>query len=515
MSDVCTTNSNPACEHGGNCTATDSTNFVCDCEGTGYRGKTCNIGIMRTPEIPPIIVDQLSRPLDITASPDEELTIAIEGGDEFDVTPANITIRSPQKGAQFQLRGVNPGHTTLSYVLSGPSTDSFNKPGPTSILVSKSRPGISLRYFTALETSHGQLIESCCVPADILFQCPMSTEEVHFQSSCQWTSSGSSYTTTGVVFSRSRGLSIPLSVAGIYINISRAMRSLYAELPEVSVSSCTPCESNRGNEVTERRTISSLPPEATSCYYYSYDVPDLQDFLLTNSLVVTYLSRIDPLIPPWLHLILLGRSNAFGSDDYLTILAQREDIQGVEGCENVQADDLGLYSILRYNRFMRVIISGQTEVYRADASLVPVCFAVNLCKGTDSPLYIGLSPSAQGLVQSLNFFTEYTDRDWDFTIFSAALFNTLARVTVDGMYWNGRVFYRPQLPAFDLLVRADATMIFSSGRLQTEVELSGTAYYVYNHHEVSKFSKRPIWITYIASKMFSWYHQYMHKARDH
>ena len=474
------------CLHNGTCAAVDSIEgFTCDCEGTGYNGPTCNRGIVTIQSIPTIIEDEPSTMLEISASPDEALTVRIESnnGERLQVTPSQVTITHPETKAQFNIKGKQSGRYTLNYVLSGRNADSFAPLGDSIVLVTTRRSGSSFRYFQAVDTNRGILRESCCAPDTSVFSgCPMSTDEVELLSTCSWQQSGQSYTTSGVVFSQFSDLSLPLSITGIKVTLSE--NSLVTELPQSpSSSTCAPCDANQNKIADPTRPF---PPEYEKCYYYNFTIVDFEDLLTTRSLGNTYFNRVGTILPSWIRITPTRDQNpSFNIDDYSGSLAVPADLTGIPGCGEIVADEPALYSVPRYGRSLVSILSGLPLFYFPGPSDAPLCFAVNLCKGTSSPVFVQLAPSVQTNIKSLLFLRQYVAHGWEFTIPSAAIYNTPKSIFVTNTYWNGSALYQPSLPPFDLMMKTDVTVDFSSGTLDVGFDFSGSVYYLFNRMMVS------------------------------
>ena len=474
------------CLHNGTCAAVDSIEgFTCDCEGTGYSGPTCNRGIVTIESIPTIIENQPSTMLEISASPDEALTVRIQSNDEkgLNVTPSQVTITYPETKAQFNIQGKQSGRYTLNYVLSGRNADSFATPEGSAIFVTRPRSGSSFRYFQAVDSNTGVLKPSCCAPDTSVFSgCPMSTDEVELLSTCLWQQSGQSYTTSGVVFSQFSGLSLPLSITGIKVTL--AQNSLVTELPQSPSSSiCAPCDANQ-NKVAD--PTKRFLPEYEICYYYNFTIVDFEDLLTSRSLGTTYLNRVGAILPSWIGIRLFSDQNpSFNIDDYSSSLVVQADLSGIPGCAEIVADEPGLYAVLRYSQTLASFINRLPLFYHPSPSDAPLCFAVNLCKGTSSPVFVQLAPSVQTNIKSLLFLRQYVARGWEFTIPSAAIYNTPKSILVNNIYWNGSALYQPSLPPFDLMMKTDVTVDFSSGTLDIGFDFSGNVHYLFNRMMVS------------------------------
>jgi len=432
-------------------------------------------------------MQNVQSPIQLAASPDEALTVRMDGGENLQVMPSEITITYPEKSAEFRIIGMQSGHYTLRYYLSGRNADSFPRPADSSIFVSSGESGSSFQYFQALGSPLGILSESCCVnDTALLSECPMSTEKVELHSTCAWERSDQSYTTSGIVFSRFSDLSLPLSILGI--NVTHSRDSLVTEIPQSPTSSaCTPCDANRNNIVHP-----TLPfrPEFENCYYYNFSTNDVEDFLTTRSLGTTYLSRIRALLPTWITLTPVpGGDTSFTIDDYVSNLVVSEDISGVTGCNEIIANEPGLYSVFRYGRTVLLSI-GTLRTFIPSHSAAPSCFAVNLCRGMTSQVFIQLtSAPVQNRIKTLSFIRPYNTRGWEFTIRSAAIFNTPESFFVNNTYWNGLKLYQPLEPPIDLMMKADVTVGFNSGTLAVGFDFSGIVHYLFNRMQVRRLGR--------------------------
>ena len=419
----------------------------------------------------------------LSAPAEEGLMVRADGGYYLEISPREFQFTPTNRNATFVVKGTSPGFFMIQYALSGPDASNFMLPEGSLVFVTEPvGDGDGTNYFEELGTSIGLLQESCCMPQDISFQCPMSplSNVITFKSGCEWISTPeNTMTTAGVVFVANNNFSLPLSVAGI--DVDRYVR--HVELSQDPVDECKPCKENDNN------------PE---CYHYSFTTRDTQLFLQNRSLAYTYIENIRPfLLPSWLDIHIdqedLGPvSSGFAPYDYTTQLVKPENISMLAGCQNLKVDQSRqtLYSVLRYERSISALVDGENMTYIEPRSTFspgasdPICFAVNLCQGKSSPIHIDLSRPTQELLVS-QFLREYSvNRGWDITIHSVAL--SKAAMTSDpipSLYWNGISFFQPELPRFDVIVNTESTIPFSSGQLQVNLNFIGKFYYLYQVSE--------------------------------
>ena len=460
----------------------------CDCEGTGYTGPTCTTGIVFIPPIPNLVQGM---PINVTVSalPDIDLTIHIDGGDHIHVSPTIVRITAPATSADFTISSDTPGLYSIRYLLTGSDGVNFNPPPDSAVIVTEiSGQGGMNQYFAAVKSPVGVLKESCCNP-ELSYQCPGSSlNQLYFVSGCEWSQNSGDQVSPGVVFVASRDLSLPLSIRGIGISNS------YDFTQPQSPGSCENCENNRPIDPRRLARVCRMNPKQIRCIcppYYPFMTSDIPDFLNARSLALTYLQKIQPLFPSWVQSVSVDLDtanpfvDAFAAYEYNTELVPAVHISRIEGCENIATTDQGLYSVLRYARTISATIDGQTLHY-SDSSNPPVvgkpmCFAINLCQGASSPLYIELSPETHTVLVS-EFLREYVDRGWEITIRSVALFETGLSMTVDfrEQYWNGIAFAIPEIPLIsDVIMIMESNARFNSGHLKIKMEFSGKAHYSY------------------------------------
>ena len=463
------------------------TAFECNCEGTGYTGPTCNLGIVSTPVIPTLMMGIASNTLFISAKPDTELNIAISGGESFKVLPERFGFSKDITTLNFTVTGSIVGYYSIQYQLSGEDASSFLTPEDAAVFVQSvstdSEMGQQRRYFQKLSLSLGELIDSCCEPSTF-FQCQGSSapNRVFFTSACNWDNRHGSHASAGVVFAenRAKDFKLPISIAGIEVDSI----SSRITLPQVALGSCTPCSAVQPN--------CNLDNQNQTCYCYDFSISDTIDFLETLSLGINYIRNLNDLLPSWFEDIQVRaafsnlRDPRFINYEYTTDLVPAEGLQKLHGCEMIEADTdaQNLYSVLRYGRAMSASIDGQGLFYvdrnREPDLENPMCFAVNLCKGRESPVFIQLSPNIHAVILS-RFLQTYVRRNWDIRIYSVVL--SRGGMPLDSSimeeYWNGVSVFQPELPQFDLIVTTSSTAPFQIGSLSIELSFSGKIYCLY------------------------------------
>ena len=82
------------------------------------------------------------------------------------------------------------------------------------------------------------------------------------------------------------------------------------------------------------------------------------------------------------------------------------------------------------------------------AEISPLCFAVDVCSGSESTLEVVLKDKLS--LSSLNYFSTLSRLDWSFNPYTVS-FTDLGVTTAinDLTFWNGKAFIVAKLPSYD------------------------------------------------------------------
>lgn len=442
------------CLNGGRCSRKDQVelsdqSFECSCQGTGFEGSTCERGVVEVDPIPTLSQNQ-QRTFEISARPEMDMGVNIEGDGPLLVSPSSVTLSRSAPTALVSVTGLRLGQYSLRYTLTGPIADSFDTPEHSRVFVGPAQRGPDEinAYFHSVKNTVGFLNESCCMSTFTYPECPMTTDAVTFMSTCLWTADSNTYATNGIVFARFKSLSVPLSISGIEINYNTGI--IDTSVPEAS--SCRACEANANKLVTPRQ--STVPEEFENCYFYPVQPGDIADFLTSYALANTYIKRISPLIPSWIGVQLLRPASAnmpsFNDGDFSTALLEQTDVSTIDGCENLQPTSPGLYSVLTYAGSQTLELRVNEETQMHDVAGQTVCVAVNLCQEMESPLHAQLPLRVQSTISKLTLLKPYEEAGWSYSLDTVTFYPTKRLVSISSMYWNGTSMYTPYFSGADM-----------------------------------------------------------------
>ena len=463
---MCTPN---PCEHSGICNVTGPTSYSCDCNGTKYTGTRCEVGIIEIPEYPPLTLSMQTK-FTLFAKPDFELTVRLRAGVGLGFSPSNATLTfNPTKtSADITITGRITGVYTISYELGGTSSQQFQQPEPSTLII---QPAITIPpvYFTSRNLEPGMLEAGFCQYATPLdYTCPIENGQISFSSTCRWHSNAS----PGLIFSEYRDLNLPVAIAGARIsNDNSAVLSRVIPLLE-----------------NENTILCNFIVPQTSCIFKaSVFVQEIQNFLRTEALAYTFLSQVDQLIPRWLEFLVdTNTARTHDSTSYMIDLVDSGSLSEIEECSNniFKVKD-GMYSVLKFSGSLNFSINSSQHSVISQGS--PVCFAVNLCEGLYSPLLITIPDQAQDVVNSLSFAQILRSYGWKFTLNSIAISNTSFSHELSGFkddYWFGNQEATHSFLDSTIIADGRFTSCFSLGTLNINYSLDGRTYMLYNNFDM-------------------------------
>ena len=424
----------------------------------------CEIGIITTPDYQPLTLS-ITEKFTFYANPDFELVVElITGTVGLTFEPSAILTFSPTKtSADIFITGERVGIFTINYEINGISSVQFQQPQPGTIIVQEDTPPIP-EYFTSRGLEPGMLeAGSCASAAPLDYTCPNENDQISFSSTCRWYDNAS----PGIIFSEYNDLNLPVTITGARIsNVATGEQSRITPL--------------MGNDFLQQCNFDSPQP---SCNFKPSDlVQEIEDFLMTEALGYTFLSQVQQLIPGWLTFsVNTTTPRTHDSTSYMIDLVESDYLAETEECSNLFRVEDGMYSILKYSGSLNFNINSSLQTFISQK--LPVCFAINLCKGLNSPLLTAIPDEAQATVNSLPFAQIIRNYGWDFIINSIAISFTPFSHDLSGSsgdYWFGNQEAIYTFPNSTITANGRFDHSFSLDTLQINYSLDGHAYMLYN-----------------------------------
>ena len=436
------------------CSITEDDTFVCDCDGTGYTGETCNVLLINIPDVSAL---RINSPMEFSlfARPDKNFVLELvpDNKNVIIIEPSSIMFSQMLTEHNISMTATQPGLYKLEYRVKD-DTLNYQPIPPATILVSDNDTSGS--YCEERNITCG-LIQSGCCPAsemqlDLEFKCPSGDIELLFKSTCGWVTKGVRHS-AGVIFSSIDGFDMPVAIAGA---------QFFPQTTHIDLQGLTTFQFNHG---CDRCTGNS------DCQIERLSVNLVQDFLKYDSLAFTYLYQSMQLIPSWLTLQVLQSDRIHDFRSYLVYLVYSDALNRVQECNGLNALTDGLYSILVYSGSLEVMLDEEMRQYKSNGSTI--CFATNLCEGSNSPLYISISDDAHTVLDSFAFMSDLRSKGWNIIINNLVLSdsNTIPPFdeTVQYSYWNGMDYFTPNLQNPNMAIEAEFIKTFSG---DTGVEAS-------------------------------------------
>ena len=463
------------CLHGGRCVVISPVMSLCDCDGTGYTGATCQFGVIGVPPFPLLRVGEQPLILNYTAKPDDDLRISLIQDNFSAVTfsPNPITIVNPNISASVTITPLIPGLYRVAYIISGTNALDFDLPQDSYLAITPQVAPPDYTYFINRDVMIGRLLPSCCTPTSPIYTCPNSAS-VSVLSSCSLSNINGALLTEGIVFSTGSGLNLPLAIAGARLRIlgdDILVDQLSSSERSGDSLNCSLCGSLAGN----LGNLTGLSPD--QCDEFGPVVSDIKDFLSSESLAFTYLIESRPLIPSWLNLVPIDNpTRGFGLNAYQVDLQREVVVNTIETCSNIPGITTGLHSLLHYSGLLDITITDLfSDTFTPPVTNTPICFAVNLCEGATSAFHIGLPQSArQFLNNNLNFLGA------NFDIAGITMTTSLPLQIFPPnlplftqQYWNGRNRFIPTFMDLDIAFTGTLTIPYQMNNLLIDLSFSG------------------------------------------
>ena len=460
------------CQHNGTCIITEDTS-TCNCDGTGYTGDNCEVLLINAPDISALIINfptnftffsQPNHNFELELVPDDKESLRIE--------PLSIMFSQISTEHEISMTAKKSGLYKLEYKVNN-ETLNYKPIPPASILVRDNSTNTS--YCRERNITCGFIEPGCCpaseVQPNLELNCPSDDNELLLKSTCGWVSKPPiPLHSAGIIFSSIGGFDMPVAIAGARFLPQTTHIDLQGLTTFEFDHGCVACIGNR------------------SCQHEILSVNVVQEFLKFDSLAFTYLYQSKGLIPRWLTLKVLPSDRSHDFRSYSVYLVYSDALNRVQECRGLTALTDGLYSILVYTGNLEVTLHEETRHYESNG--LPVCFAINLCEGSSSPLYVSSLDDAQNVLHSFEFMRNLKSKGWGIAIKNLVMSNANVipePVTSELSYWNGIEYFSPNLQNLNMITTVEFTKPFvGNSSIKANWNFIGNVYWF--HEDINKVS---------------------------
>ena len=390
-------------------------------------------------------------------------SILFQPGSTLSVTPASGS------STNFSMIATQQGLFKVTYKLSGSAMKStiynvFEESIVTVIGDQRPASRPEYAYFTRGGLNRGQLGVGCCQYTYQLAE-TICSSSLQFISSCSWLGR-SGPLTSGVVFVKTSDIDLPLSIAGAQITSSGSRFDF--DIPirlrrRLSCSHCTQCSNCQTGNISV-------------CYELDknvlFDEYDVSDMLRVQSLFNTFLTQTSSLLPSWLSASITSPTTAYSQYDYHASILQAVDAKSQPGCNQLSLENSGLLYVLKTHNSLKLDIAGQIKNL-SPAKLSPLCFAVDVCSGSEPTLEVVLKDKFS--LSSLNYFSTLSRLDWSFDPYTVSFADLGVTTEIsDLMFWNGEAFTVAKLPSYDFKLQVSLKGGLTGGNLMASHTFMGS-----------------------------------------
>ena len=421
------------CKHNGTCIEkTEENTFMCNCDDVGYAGKTCNVLLINVPEFSALAVNS---PIEFSVSsyPDREFILYLEpDNSEFlNITPSSMMFSPEYTHYNVSVNAKKQGKYTLKYKVNDQTLN--YKPVPSAIILATNGNINKSDYFDKYGAKPG-VLHPGCYSNQVIHKCESGpTLELLLNSTCSWTvikRQGTIVHSAGIIFGSVNKLNIPIAIAGAKVRQRKS--------GALSLTSLSKNEFDKGSNKCNNGSIGNGSKSDTHCSQ-PLSINDIQSFLCHESLASTYFSQSSKLTPKWLKFKALSSNRTHDIHSYIVKLVNSNDLTTISECSKLTTVTGGLYSVMLYSGSLKVLLHRKSLKLHYNQYSV-LCFAVNLCEGDSSPLYIAIPDEVQLILQSSKLMRNLKNKGWTVTINSVVISDSkFKNIMVEQIeYWNGK-----------------------------------------------------------------------------
>jgi len=459
-----------------------SNSFYCKCEATGYTGENCNTLVIDVPNIPTVTVNSPYTVL-ISASPDRAFPLRVVS-DELNnviVTPPSLMISPRSTYHNISVMVHKPGLYKIYFIIDD-DTINYEPIPPATVLATND---FNDAKCPKKKYNGGMLTPGCCQADEtelgLNSLCPPSPSSVLINSTCGWSTDNNIPYSAGIIFSSNNGFSLPIAMAGAQFQ----SKDGYMHLNSITASNFDSDEPK-----CFKSNVGNVGNPSDICETKSLSIKDIWCSLEYDSLAFTYLHQTMSLVPKWLRIKALQSDRIHDVNSYMVKLVHSDNFDELEECDGLFALSDGLYAVLIYTGSLEGTINKETKQLHPSKSAM--CFAVNLCEGARTPLYITTPGHIHYLLQSYSFMQDLKFKGWKVNTFSISIssseIDSVASRVTQQSYWNGyaKVMSEQSKPHMVANMKFSKVLRLISRSATAELDFSGDAHFSHvNFDQVS------------------------------
>lgn len=302
------------CFNEGECLETSTTTFECDCLGTFYSGKLCEIGTVEISTLPQLVVNEVSKEALIHAKPTAFVTITPRSSEGLTFIPQVVRIDVPQTSSSFKMIASKTGVFEVEFEIAGQNEFEIKQPSPVQVHVflNKTSLLIDVDFQDLIDTRN--MINL--------------TDKIRLQSSC--IKDGD--LPTGFVSVNTGSFTLPLSVVGLYRNtLDRFSRDGILD-PSEEIDSYL--------RTREAKDSSVCPLGQNTTFTQKIDY-----VIRNNFFQVSAIKQISDSLPLWLELRKLKSDPEYEAENLMTKLVNRKELEKAKCFRALSVKDAILFPL--------------------------------------------------------------------------------------------------------------------------------------------------------------------------
>ena len=161
---------------------------------------------------------------------------------------------------------------------------------------------------------------------------------------------------------------------------------------------------------------------------------------------------------------------------------ETENVSTIDGCSSLSDLQGSIYSVLRHDKTLSIKLDETQYDYIEKSDTVnpddPMCFAVNLCDGLNSPVHMQISQQMNDILVS-HYLRDLDSQQWNIRLNTVSVSKSAIRHEKNVTFWNGVEIITSSNIETDVKISVDARVEFQDNPLHLALEFSGDAHINY------------------------------------